>query len=518
MKLPGRTPTPGTIGGPRAGSLAARHERAWGMLAVVASALLVVVASGCVAERQALDDAPVAWVLGSRAELEGATREGVVRWQLDRALWIERVGVALTSGATTPPVLDVRVDESDPWRALEVTFFEEGAANYRIALARSARVLELRVGEQPLDSLRIEVVRLPAAGAELARESTIGRRGGGVSPLARSDALATAPPFVHGRSEWGARSVGVCGKDHDPGYVTVHHTDTPVPDSLTPEARLRQIQDFHIEVRGWCDIGYHFLVSQDGRVWRGRESEARTGAHVGEHNTGNVGIALIGAYQATGAADTMLRAASRTLGWLSGVYFIPRSRSTVLGHREWPDQSTTCPGDKLLGQLGAIIEATFDRDLDGAAGYDDCNDADPAHTTSCVDGPIPLPTPVEPGPVTPPTDLPADPAGEGTEGTGETPDGGTSDRDGDDEGGCAATTPQAAGPLWAAAIGLALGRARRRGSCLLLGVGRREPDAQAFGTIASKPSASAAAASLSSAVTNGNRLGRSSTSTSAAAS
>ena len=90
---------------------------------------------------------------------------------------------------------------------------------------------------------------------------------------------------------------------HDPGLgdayrMSIHHTATPTNDSMSPPARLRSIQNYHQNTLGWCDIGYHYLMSSDGRLWQGRPSNL-IGAHTGGSNTGNLGIAVMGSHDST---------------------------------------------------------------------------------------------------------------------------------------------------------------------------------------------------------------------------
>ena len=66
--------------------------------------------------------------------------------------------------------------------------------------------------------------------------------------------------------------------------VTIHITAC---DDCTVEA----IRRMH-KVQGWSDIGYHWIVDKLGVVHEGRP-ENLTGAHVAEHNTGNIGISYI---------------------------------------------------------------------------------------------------------------------------------------------------------------------------------------------------------------------------------
>ena len=66
----------------------------------------------------------------------------------------------------------------------------------------------------------------------------------------------------------------------------IHHTATDR--SVTVEC----IRRYHVEERGWDDIGYHFLIDWRGQVYEGRPL-AMDGAHALGRNQ-YVGIALIG--------------------------------------------------------------------------------------------------------------------------------------------------------------------------------------------------------------------------------
>lgn len=61
-----------------------------------------------------------------------------------------------------------------------------------------------------------------------------------------------------------------------------------------------EIRRWHMQDRGWKDIGYHWLIDRDGEVAAGRP-ETVIGAHTVGHNTGTIGICLIGGFG--GAAD-----------------------------------------------------------------------------------------------------------------------------------------------------------------------------------------------------------------------
>lgn len=66
--------------------------------------------------------------------------------------------------------------------------------------------------------------------------------------------------------------------------------------------KVAEIKRWHVDGNGWSDIGYHWLIDRDGTVAPGRPME-RDGAHCKGHNTGTVGVSLIGGH---GGAETDL--------------------------------------------------------------------------------------------------------------------------------------------------------------------------------------------------------------------
>ena len=157
---------------------------------------------------------------------------------------------------------------------------------------------------------------------------------------------------IHSRAEWGARAPR-CVSYHTPNRATIHHTVTPTNDSMSPQARLRQIQAFHMNGRGWCDIGYQFLVSRDGRIWRGRGAR-KLGAHVANANTGNVGISFMGTHTSTRPTATQECRVARLLAWLHREWpAVSLSRTDVKGHRQYG--GTSCPGTALYNRIDDIV-------------------------------------------------------------------------------------------------------------------------------------------------------------------
>jgi hypothetical protein len=65
-------------------------------------------------------------------------------------------------------------------------------------------------------------------------------------------------------------------------------------------AKIAEIRRWHVEQRGFRDIGYHYLIDRNGARGNGRPVE-QIGAHVKGHNAHSIGVCLIGGH---GAAAT----------------------------------------------------------------------------------------------------------------------------------------------------------------------------------------------------------------------
>ena len=59
------------------------------------------------------------------------------------------------------------------------------------------------------------------------------------------------------------------------------------------------IRKWHVEGRGWSDIGYHFYIDINGKIWKGRSID-RSGAHCKNHNRNSIGVCYCGGVEADG--------------------------------------------------------------------------------------------------------------------------------------------------------------------------------------------------------------------------
>jgi hypothetical protein len=134
-------------------------------------------------------------------------------------------------------------------------------------------------------------------------------------------------------------------------YITVHH------DGMTPfwgdtaaaaTERLELIRRGHRN-QNWGDIGYHYIVDRGGRIWEGR-SLAYQGAHVKDHNEGNIGVMCLGNFDEQAPTQAQIAALNRHLGALMRQYGV--SMRQVRTHQEWA--STACPGRQLQRHMDTV--------------------------------------------------------------------------------------------------------------------------------------------------------------------
>lgn len=110
--------------------------------------------------------------------------------------------------------------------------------------------------------------------------------------------------------------------------IIVHH-------SATDTGTVESIRRYHVEVNGWDDIGYHWLVYRDGSVHAGRPEQLQ-GAHAKGRNARSIGICLIGRDDFTAA---QLAALTRLVSEIRGRY--PGAKRIERHHEE-------CPGRGLV--------------------------------------------------------------------------------------------------------------------------------------------------------------------------
>ena len=249
-----------------------------------------------------------------------------------------------------------------PWMPVDVYWSEGVMHNAHILLDAPTTAVEV-AGLEGLSFAKIEffdeviarqeiVVVKPPSDQDL---PDLQRQGEDEDIQAFHQALAPSS-MVTSRHQWGAASPDkVCGSVVAPYRASIHHTAVPDSDGGDPHARMRGMQSYHMNTLKWCDIGYHFVVAQSGEIMQARSRTNRPAAHVGGQNHGNVGISLIGNYSSTNPPAIQVQKAGEILGWVHETHNVPLNRDAVRGHREWPGQTTGCPGNRGLAHIEEII-------------------------------------------------------------------------------------------------------------------------------------------------------------------
>jgi len=192
-------------------------------------------------------------------------------------------------------------------------------------------------------------------------------------------AQVEAPKIVT-RAEWGAAnprcSWPAAGSVTN---VVVHHTAGSNAYNTQAEAmqHIRNDQAYHQKTRGWCDIGYNFIVDKWGNIYEGAAGSMTKpiiGSHTAGFNTGSVGISMLGNYDAIAPNDAMVSSIGRLAAWRLSPYGINPSgqvslvvhgkntkgfpvgstitTSAIAAHRDIG--ATACPGEAGYKQMDAI--------------------------------------------------------------------------------------------------------------------------------------------------------------------
>ncbi|MEW5853342.1 MAG: N-acetylmuramoyl-L-alanine amidase [Myxococcota bacterium] len=259
----------------------------------------------------------------------------------------------------------VRDDGStSDWVPMDVTFNEEELRVIRTDLAEVGSQVQLRVPEGDVDFIRLLTwSAVIPQDEELADDSAISVANSEQGQALNGD-LANAG--VLARSAWNARPTRCTSSDRPKERMAIHHTAGAPTAGGSYEAGLRQIQAYHMDGRGYCDAGYHFAVTLDGRVWELRPLNF-LGGHSRSYNSGNAGIVLVGCFDSSGACanvsgprtppDAMVQGAARVVAALSNMYGIAINSDRIKGHGQQPYQQTGCPGDGGRARLEDIRAA-----------------------------------------------------------------------------------------------------------------------------------------------------------------
>lgn len=115
--------------------------------------------------------------------------------------------------------------------------------------------------------------------------------------------------------------------------------------SATPEGKdfhASDIDKWHRN-RGFNSIGYHYVITLDGKVEQGRP-EDKVGAHASGYNSHSIGVCYIGGVEVDGKTpkDTRTDAQKEALANLIGKLKKKYPGAVVHGHNEVANKACPC--------------------------------------------------------------------------------------------------------------------------------------------------------------------------------
>jgi len=192
-------------------------------------------------------------------------------------------------------------------------------------------------------------------------------------------------PAIVPRSEWGGDQC-LNGAHPDRSYVDriqlvfVHHTSvSAAANAYTADEvkdRIYAICAYHVNVRGWDDIGYNYVIDRFGTIYEGRGGGLDVqGAHTKGFNSYSAGVAFLGYYQDVPPSPEAQQAFESLATWILDVNHVdPLSTTTVVslgspkfeegvsvtlsaiaGHRD--TGITACPGNANYALLPTYRQA-----------------------------------------------------------------------------------------------------------------------------------------------------------------
>ena len=101
-----------------------------------------------------------------------------------------------------------------------------------------------------------------------------------------------------------------------PTHVIVHHTGDGVifPENTNYAEKVRYYWDLHVNINGWSDIGYNWLIDRNGVIYEGR-GDGVTGAHFSGKNARTMGVSLIGDFTLESPSIAALNSLKKIIAW-----------------------------------------------------------------------------------------------------------------------------------------------------------------------------------------------------------
>ncbi len=161
--------------------------------------------------------------------------------------------------------------------------------------------------------------------------------------------------------------------------LAVHHSALVIRDDPRPAVeRVRALYKYHAASKGWGDIGYHFVVDENGQIYEGRQGgKFVVGGHAYCNNVGTIGIVLLGNFEIEQPSQKQAQSLQWLLSDLARKYNIDVNNSVqfhgkkfvspIVRHRDL--LSTLCPGYYLSEAFGQIVKNVRSGNINGTVTF-----------------------------------------------------------------------------------------------------------------------------------------------------
>ncbi|KAH8242397.1 hypothetical protein KR032_005152 [Drosophila birchii] len=153
-------------------------------------------------------------------------------------------------------------------------------------------------------------------------------------------------PTIVTRAEWNAQPPNGPMDAMEtplPRAIIAHTAGVGCTDDESCALQVRNLQNFQMSRFKFSDIGYHYLIGGNGKVYEGR-SPALSGAFAAPNNKGSLGIVFIGTFVKQAPTREAIEAAKNLLE-----YAVQKGQLVenykLLGHRQV--SATESPGSAL---------------------------------------------------------------------------------------------------------------------------------------------------------------------------
>jgi hypothetical protein len=182
-----------------------------------------------------------------------------------------------------------------------------------------------------------------------------------------SSAAPLLPDDIYDTRNWNARPPNgtIQILNQRPTFILVHHTAGTNSNDFSLDHAFqiaREIQNLHMDVRGWPDSGQQLTNSRGGIVLEGRHRSLEAlsggtrhvmGTHVADNNATCIGIENEGLYMDVNVTPALWNSLVRLVAYIARQYSIPVAN--IKGHRDF--NATLCPGDVLYARLPELRSA-----------------------------------------------------------------------------------------------------------------------------------------------------------------